>query len=75
MKNVLQYDIKTSSTQKGYMYGFQGFANVVKNINLKLSKNTSEREYNSWPIIEKDDSNSIVQGFNCENFSNSCQKT
>ena len=32
MKNVLQFDIKTSTTQKGYMHGFQGFANVVKKL-------------------------------------------
>ena len=38
MKNVLQHDLKTSTTQKGYMHGFQGFANAVKQINLKLQK-------------------------------------
>ena len=38
MKNVLEHDIKTSTSQKGYMHGFQGFANVIKQINLKLSK-------------------------------------
>ena len=38
MKNVIEHDIKTSTSQKGYMHGFQGFANVVKQINSKLSK-------------------------------------
>ena len=32
MKNVLQLNIKTSTTQKGYMHGFQGFANVVEKL-------------------------------------------
>ena len=50
MKNVLQYDIKTSTSQKGYMHGFQGFTNVVKNINLKLSKKDPEQEYDSWAV-------------------------
>ena len=38
MKNVLEYDIKTSTTQKGYMHGFQGFANVVKKNQFKIEK-------------------------------------
>ena len=50
MKNVLEYDIKTSTSQKGYMHGFQGFANVVKKINLKLSKKTSEDELDPWAV-------------------------
>ena len=62
MKNVLQYDIKTSSTQKGDMYGFQGFANVVKKINLKLSKNKSEREFDSWAVdVDYNSTISIVE--------------
>ena len=50
MKNVLEYDIKTSTTQKGYMHGFQGFANVVKKINLKLSKKISDSDFDSWAV-------------------------
>ena len=50
MKNVLQFDLKTSTTKKGYMHGFQGFANVVKNINQKLSKNNYERELDAWAV-------------------------
>ena len=50
MKNVLQFDIKTSTTQKGYIHGFQGFANVVKKIHLKLPKNKFENELDSWTI-------------------------
>ena len=38
MNNVLEYDIKTSTTQKGYMHGFQGFANIVKKNQLKIEK-------------------------------------
>ena len=30
MKNVLENNIKTKTSQKGCMHGFQGFANVVK---------------------------------------------
>ena len=50
MKNVLQFDIKTSTTQKGYMHGFQGFANVVKKINMKLCKNTFASELDAWAV-------------------------
>ena len=41
MKNVLEHDIKTSTSQKGFMHGFQSFANVVTQINSKLSKKRS----------------------------------
>ena len=51
------------------MHGFQGFANVVKKMNLKLSKNKPERKYNSWafdvnynsriPIVEQIDNKVI----------------
>ena len=50
MKNVLQFDIKTSTTQKEYMHGFQGFANVVKKINMKLSKNKFVSELDAWAV-------------------------
>ena len=50
MKNVLQFDLKTSTLGKGYMHGFQGFSNVVKNINKKLSKNKFERELDAWSV-------------------------
>ena len=50
MKNVLQFDMKTSMTRKGYMHGFQGFTNVVKKINQKFSKNKFERELDSWAV-------------------------
>ena len=29
LKNVLQHDIKTSTSKKGYMHGFQGFVDIV----------------------------------------------
>ena len=32
------------------MHGFQGFANVVKKINLKLSRKTSEDELDPWAV-------------------------
>ena len=48
MKNVLEYDIQTSTTEKGYMHSFQGFANVVKKINLKLKKDKSDLD--SWAV-------------------------
>ena len=50
MKNVIEYDIKTTSSQKGYMHGFQGFANVIKKINTKLSKNKFESNLDSWAV-------------------------
>ena len=38
MRNVIENDIKTGTSEKGYMTGFTGFANVVKNIRDKLKK-------------------------------------
>ena len=52
MKNVLEYDIKTSTTKKGYMHGFQGFANVVKKINLKLKNSKSDHDLDPWAVGE-----------------------
>ena len=65
MKNVLQFDLKTSTTKKGYMHGFQGFANVVKKINQKLSKNKFERELDSWSVdIDYNSTIPIVEQIN-----------
>jgi len=50
MKNVLEHDIKTSTSQKGYMHGFQGFANVIKQINLKLSKKEKHDIIDTWAV-------------------------
>ena len=50
MKNVLQYDIKTSTSQKGYMHGFQSFANVVKEINSKLSNKDKQEKFDPWSV-------------------------
>ena len=50
MKNVLEHDIKTSTSQKGYMHGFQSFANVMKKINLKLSKKEKNNKIDTWAV-------------------------
>ncbi len=50
MKNVLEHDIKTSTSQKGYMHGFQSFANMIKQINLKLSKKEKHVKIDTWAV-------------------------
>ena len=50
MKNVVEHDIRTSTSQKGYMHGFQGFANVVKEMNSKLSKKNVPNVVDSWAV-------------------------
>ena len=65
MKNVLQFDLKTSTTKKGYMHGFQGFANVVKKINQKLCKNKFERELDLWAVdVEYNSTIPVVEQIN-----------
>ena len=62
LKNVIENGISISSTNKGYMQGFKGFANVVTKIRHKLSQKRSvnkedtwavDIDYSSLPIIEQ----------------------
>ena len=49
MKNVLQFDIKTNTSQKGYMHGFQGFANIVKKLIWNYQKKIVS-ELDAWAV-------------------------
>lgn len=65
MKNVLKHDIKTSTSQKGYMHGFQSFANVVKQINSKLSKKKSNDTFDPWSVdVDYNSSSPVVDQIN-----------
>ena len=65
MKNVLEFDIKARTTQKDYMHGFQGFANVVKKINQKLSKNKFVNELDAWAVdVDYDSTIPVVEQIN-----------
>ena len=50
LKNVVEYDIRTCSSSKGYMHGFKGFAGVVSRIKNKLVKKSPVSEDNSWAV-------------------------
>lgn len=50
MKNIIQNDIKTTTSSKGYMNGFAGFASAVKNLQEKLKKETFTGEENGLSI-------------------------
>ena len=50
MKNVIEHDIKTSTSNKGYMHGFQGFTNVVRNIREKLAKEKDSKKQDDWSV-------------------------
>ena len=65
MKNVLQHDIKTSTSKKGYMHGFQGFADVVKRINLKLSNPETDRNLDTWAVnVDYNSTTPVVEQIN-----------
>ena len=62
LKNVIENGISISSTNKGYMQGLKGFANVVTKIRHKLSQKrlinkedtwAVDIDYSSLPIIEQ----------------------
>ena len=40
MTNVIKNDIKTGTSNKGYMTGFRGFAEFVNKMKSKLKKET-----------------------------------
>ena len=62
MKNVIEKGIYTSSSTKGYMHGFKGFADIVSKLKQKLTKKISfnckdnwavDVNYNGIPIVEQ----------------------
>ena len=42
MHNAIENGILSGTSSKGYMTGFKGFADVVRNIKMKLSKGADE---------------------------------
>ena len=62
LKNVIEHGICTSSSTKGYMHGFKGFAEVVTKIKEKLTKKNNiiaddsgsvDIDYEGLPIVEQ----------------------
>ena len=62
LKNIIEHGICTSSSTKGYMHGFKGFAGVISKIKEKLTKRNKIISDDSWamdidyeglPIIEQ----------------------
>ena len=65
MKNVLQHDVKTSTSKKGYFHGFQGFTDVVKRINLKLSNPETDPNLDTWAIdVDYNSTTPVVEQIN-----------
>ena len=50
LKNVIENDIRTGSSSKGYMHGFKGFADVVSRKKNKLTKKSSTYRNDSWAV-------------------------
>ena len=62
LKNIIEHGFCTSSSTKGYMHGFKGFAEVVTKIKEKMMKKNKiicddswavDIDYESLPIIEQ----------------------
>jgi len=50
LKNVIESGFHTSSSNKGYMHGFKGFADVVSKIKHKLMKKTVLPDEDNWAV-------------------------
>ena len=50
LKNVIESDIHTSSSNRGYTHGFKGFVDVVSKIKNKLTKKALVTKDDSWAV-------------------------
>ena len=50
LKNVIEHGICSSTSSKGYMHGFKGFAEVVSKIKDKLTKRNKIITVDSWAV-------------------------
>ena len=50
LKNVIENGICSSTSTKGYMHGFQGFAEVVSRIKQKLTKKSPFETEDNWAV-------------------------